>query len=116
METIKLPGHSKPLDLSDIVYLRGENNYTWFHLRSGKQVIAAQTLLYFATQLPGFVRIHKRFLINPDYVANAHRTGYYTAVVTMTDQLELPIARRSISAVLALLRQRFTTPANEVVS
>jgi DNA-binding LytR/AlgR family response regulator len=116
LPAIKLPGYTTPVLLSEIVYISGESNYTWFHLSSGKRLLTTQTLLYFALQLPGFIRIHKRFLINPDHVSNAYRTGYHTAVVVMTNQAELSIARRSIGPVMALLRQRFITPVAEVVS
>jgi DNA-binding LytR/AlgR family response regulator len=116
MTTIKLPGHSTPIQIQDIMHLRGENNYTWFYLASGQRILSSLNLGYYETILIEFVRIHKGIMINPDYVASAERLGADEAWVTMLNLTEFQVAKRRIKASLALLRKRSTATPLMAVS
>jgi two-component system LytT family response regulator len=116
MTTLKLPGHSRPIELSDIIYLKGENNYTWFYLSSGQRTLSSLNLGYYEVILTGFVRIHKRVMVNPAYVASAERIGPAEGMLLMRDNTMLAIAKRRITTTLVLLRQRAVAAPAEVVS
>ncbi|GGD82497.1 hypothetical protein GCM10011514_53220 [Emticicia aquatilis] len=53
-----------------IVYLKADNNYTVFHLASGKKMMSSFTLKHHEHKafLSGFIRPNRSFLINPKYI------------------------------------------------
>jgi DNA-binding LytR/AlgR family response regulator len=59
--------------LQDIIYLKADNNTTDFYLHNGKTVNAYKTLKHFENTLPFyFLRIHKSYLVNINYVSRIH--------------------------------------------
>lgn len=61
----------------------------------------AHTLKWYAARWPGFVRVHKQFLINPDYASQltlAPRLRDHSYVV-MQDNTSLLISRRRLQHV-----------------
>ena len=82
----------------DIAYLEANINYTIFHLCDGKKVISGFTLKRHAAaeNLSQFLRVHKSYLLNPEYVNGIEREGS-KAVVTMQDGTELQVSRRKRS-------------------
>jgi two-component system, LytTR family, response regulator len=53
------------LNPEEILYLKGDRNYTWVYLQDGKKIMSAKTLKDYETQLPDyFFRIHKSHLVN----------------------------------------------------
>ena len=110
-----IPGFAS-VPLSEILYLSGNDSYTWFHLTSGKRLLSSLHLGYYQSQAEGFIRIHKRFLVNPVYVVSFSRTGPESAVVSLTGNQQLPVAKRRITTVLARLRERRILASVPVVS
>lgn len=53
-----------------IVYLKADNNYTIFYLKSGKKIMSSFTLKHHEHKaiLSGFIRPNRSFLINPEYI------------------------------------------------
>lgn len=53
-----------------IIYLKADNNYTIFHLASGKRYMSSFTLKHFErkTFLNDFIRPNRSFLLNPKYI------------------------------------------------
>jgi DNA-binding LytR/AlgR family response regulator len=115
MTTIKLPGHPSPVVVADILYLKGENNYTRFYLSSGQWILASLNLGYYEALLTRFIRIHKQLMVNPQYVVRIERMGYIEGTVTLLDTTTLPVAKRRIRSTLAHLRQRAGDTHAEVV-
>ncbi|GAB2600441.1 LytTR family transcriptional regulator DNA-binding domain-containing protein [Spirosoma areae] len=101
---IKLPGLKLTLPSSDIRYLAGYGNYTWVYLANGRRGLSSQCLSRFALLLPGFIRIHKQYLINPAHMLTLQRTGPYSAVVLMRDRTTFPVSRRRIETVQGVLQ------------
>jgi DNA-binding LytR/AlgR family response regulator len=62
MMPIKLPNPQ------DILFLRGDINYTEFHLVNGKKVVSSTTLLRHQERLDGFLRVSRKHLVNPEYI------------------------------------------------
>ncbi|MCU0470071.1 MAG: LytTR family transcriptional regulator DNA-binding domain-containing protein [Arcicella sp.] len=58
------------LFIDRIIMLKGEGNYTLFHLRDGKAKMYAHCLNTYEEVLrsKGFLRVHKSFMVNPQYV------------------------------------------------
>lgn len=91
--------------LAQILYLTGEINYSRIHLINGEVVLMSHTLKWYEGRWPSFIRIHKQVLINPQHarqVKLAPRLRDNSQLV-MTNQTELPIARRRLSQVMQTL-------------
>lgn len=59
----------KFLDLSEILYLKADNNTTDFYLLNEKKISAFKTLGHFENFLPTkFVRVHHSFIVNADLI------------------------------------------------
>jgi hypothetical protein len=79
-----------------ISYLSGANNYTWVHFRTDSKVLISKPLRYFEERLPGFIRIHKIVLANPQCIKTLlpppkPKQG---GAVQLEDGTSLPISRR----------------------
>jgi DNA-binding LytR/AlgR family response regulator len=68
----------KSICLQEVIMLRGEVNYTTFCLKNGKTIMIAHTLKYFEDMLHqyGFLRVHRAFLVNPDYILKYDSVGH----------------------------------------
>jgi DNA-binding LytR/AlgR family response regulator len=92
---------SQKVFVNNVILLKGDSNYTTIYLKHGKSKIVARTLKFFEPHLQtqGFLRVHRSFLINPDYIEN------YDAqydVLTMANGYEACISRRRKGALKQL--------------
>jgi DNA-binding LytR/AlgR family response regulator len=57
---------------SEILFIRGQGNYSNFFLKDGRKILSCRTLKYFANLLvqDGFIRPSKSALINPSAIAH----------------------------------------------
>lgn len=92
MLAVKLPSPQ------DILFLRGDINYTEFHLVNGKKVVSSTTLLRHQEKLDGFLRVSRKYLVNPEYVKSLEHFGLY-ASLRMTNGNTVKISRRRINYV-----------------
>ena len=61
------------LNISNIMYLKADNNTTDFYMVDGKVISAFKTLKIFEQSLPKtFFRIHKSYIINIDCISRIH--------------------------------------------
>jgi two-component system, LytTR family, response regulator len=81
------------VDVGDIVYLEGRNNYTVFVTSNQKSLTVSKTLKEYEDILSdsGFVRIHKSNIINMQHLKK-YSTKNMEAV--MSDETKLSISRR----------------------
>jgi DNA-binding LytR/AlgR family response regulator len=86
--------------IDSITFLTGEANYTRIHFLRDKDLILCKTLSQCVAQLPGFLRIHKQYAINPRFLTGIVTTGPRTAH-TLVAGNRLPISRRRLREVLA---------------
>ncbi|GAB2555882.1 hypothetical protein GCM10027190_02470 [Spirosoma areae] len=91
--------------LTDILYVAGDSNYSWFYLSKGGRVLTCYPLRHYTALLPDFIRVHKGYLVNPAYVVSLERTGPESAVVSMKNRAVLPVARRRLALVQQVFRQ-----------
>jgi len=56
--------------LSKVILMKGNINYTIFYLEGGKERVVAHSMKFFENHLEnnGFIRVHRAFMINPNYV------------------------------------------------
>lgn len=85
-----------------LIWLRGEDNYTWLYHRNARPQISAYTQKRYASCLAGFIRIRHDGLVNPAYIVRCESTpGGLT--LHLTDGTRTPVARRRVRAVRKLL-------------
>lgn len=87
---------SRKVLVKNVVLLEGNINYTTLHLKSGRKEILSHTLKFYETFLKshGFLRVHRGYLINPEYVKEYCYDEY---IVTMTNGSKAIISRRKKS-------------------
>lgn len=91
--------------ISSILYCEAADNFTKFYFESGTPLLICRTLKYFEDILKEhrFVRIHRSYLINPDYVIRyAKGKG---GSVTMKNNQELEISPNKKEEFLALFER-----------
>ncbi|AKD55242.1 LytR/AlgR family response regulator transcription factor [Spirosoma radiotolerans] len=96
MDTLLLPHFTtkRSVPVASIEYLEAMGNYTTVHLIGNKPMIVAITLKRFSERLPGFLRIHKGTLVNPDHIV-AYKTRFtVTPYVQLSKDRQLAISRR----------------------
>jgi two-component system, LytTR family, response regulator len=81
------------VDISEVLYLQSDNNYTHFFLKNGRPLLVARTLKYFEGLLEehGFFRVHASFLINLNAVSSI-RKGEGGGII-LSNGVQIPIAR-----------------------
>ncbi len=91
-------------EVSDIIRLESQDNYTKFYIKDHKPVLIAKTLKEYEDLLAeqGFERIHQSHLINLAYLKSyIKRDGGYAV---MADNSHLPISQRKKERLQELLR------------
>jgi DNA-binding LytR/AlgR family response regulator len=84
---------SQKVFIKNVVLLKGDSNYTTFHFKFGKEKLVARTIKFFESHLEaqGFLRVHRRYLINPLYI---QKYDEQNEVLMMANGLEATISRR----------------------
>lgn len=85
-------------EISDVVYIHSDGNYSEFHFESEKaKIVSSKTLKEYQNilQQEGFFRIHQSYLINLTHVKEYRRS--YNEVV-MSNGAALPVARQKRAA------------------
>lgn len=81
------------LEISDILYCQSQNNYTLLFTTDKRKLVLSKTLKEFEKLLDKyfFIRIHKSFLINPNYMKKYYRNdgGY----LVMQDGKSIPVSK-----------------------
>ena len=86
----------KKIRVSDILFCEGDINYTIIHLESGKKITSARELKLFENALSGFVRIHRKYLVNPYFV---YSQDVENLTVTLQKNIVLKVSRRRKSLI-----------------
>ncbi|WP_460912084.1 LytTR family transcriptional regulator DNA-binding domain-containing protein [Spirosoma areae] len=86
--------------MSQIEYLAGIGNYSLIHIAGERPILVSRTLRIMAEELPGFIRIHKRTLVNPRHIVDYQRKA---GTIRLPNDRSLLISRRRESFVYALL-------------
>ena len=84
------------LTLDEIVYLRGEVNYTRFFLESGEKIMVSKTLRDYEKILTdfGYFRVHQSYLINLRHVVEYRRGEGGTVVLSNGNEVDVSRRRK----------------------
>ena len=79
--------------IDDIVRLQSDDNYTIFHKKDGKKIVASRTIKSFEEMFTpfNFFRVHRSHLINLNYVKKFVKGSSY---IIMDDNLKIEVSRR----------------------
>jgi two-component system, LytTR family, response regulator len=93
------------IETSAIIKVQAENVYAVFYLANGKKMIVSRTLKDVERMLGhrNFMRVHKSFIINLDYIK--HYTKGEGGTVTLSDGSEVEVSRRSKHDFLARINK-----------
>ena len=97
-EMITFRQHNSEISLAcgDITYIEGARDYQYIHVAKGDAIRLRESMDMLMERLEpfGFIRIHKGYIVNFKYIGRIDATS-----VTLTDGVELPLARRSVESV-----------------
>lgn len=81
------------ININEIIYCESESNYTVFHLKDNKKIIASRTLKEYESLLErhNFLRVHKSYLINKEKIFKLNKGRNYN--IDMGNGAQIPIAR-----------------------
>ena len=79
-------------DINNIVYLKADSNYTYFHFNCGNKTITSYTLKHWQALLSNtlFIRIHKSYLINKSMIKSINRKNH---TISLSNGDDIPISR-----------------------
>jgi two-component system LytT family response regulator len=91
------------IEIADVAYMKGDGNYTNIYLASGRSILSSRTLLLFE-EIPGLVRIHKKYLLNIAYIKYLQVINQKVAFVVMKSGAKFDVSRRRIKFVKEQIR------------
>lgn len=82
------------IDVDEIVFLTGLDNYTRFHMKNKKEIMIPKTLKEYEEMLEksGFMRIHKSYIANLNQIKHFRNENY--AEIEMSTGEWIPVSRR----------------------
>ncbi len=114
---MRVAGKRNMIKLNDILYLRSAKNYTIFKLKDGREIISSKTLKIFEEELQGivnFVRPHRSYIINLDYVDNLNFNCRGGEVIIHDHKIF--VSRRKAAGVRRKYRRFLSTSGQNVSS
>ena len=95
--------YRKEIPIHCLKYVEGSSNYSILHLLNSKPVIISRNLSKLEGELSYFLRIHKKYLVNPQFISSHRLLSPYTMVLLFTTGEILTVAKRRIAHVRAAL-------------
>ena len=90
------------IETNEILYCQSQNNYTLLYLANKRKLVLSKTLKEFEKLLEKyfFIRVHKSFLINPNYMKKYYRNdgGY----LVMQDEKTIPVSKNKKELITSL--------------
>lgn len=80
--------------VSTIVRIEANGSYSWLYTRNGQRYLISRPINLLTRQLPDFWRIHKSFMVNPDYVVGPVSTVLLTGRLQLSTGDSVLVARR----------------------
>ena len=92
----------KKILVNNVVLLKGDVNYTTFHLQYGEIKVVPRSIKFFETFLEthGFLRVHRSYMINPNHVKAYNQDQEF---LTMTNGHEATISRRRKHTLIGMI-------------
>lgn len=85
---------------SEIMFLSADINYSEIYLINGKKMLSSTTLLKHEENFDSFIRVSKKYLVNPDYVSGYELQGKFMEI-KMRNGDHMTVSRRRVKTVLS---------------
>ncbi len=85
---------------SEIMFLSGDINYSEIYMTNGEKMLSSTTLLRHEEKFDNFIRVSKKYLVNPDYVSGYELQGKFMQI-TMRNGDHMKVSRRRVKTVLS---------------
>lgn len=102
---VRATKHLYFVNAAEIEWVDGASNYVRLHI-GGRSHLVRDTLTAIETKLPPerFVRVHRRAIVNLDYVATLKPSGHGDYRITLKDGTRIPLSRTYNEALRVLRR------------
>ena len=90
------------IDISDIIYCKSDNAYTWFFLTTGEEIIVSKGIKEYVSLLEeyGFFRPHQSYLVNLNYVKKIDKGD--GGFIVLKNGKEIPVSLRQKKKIISL--------------
>lgn len=94
-------GIHKRIDVSDVIMIKAESNYSYIILENNKSIFTSRTIKHWAAEFKNdkLLRVHKSFLINIDKIIEVNRKANK---ITLADNNLVSYSREMKKIVLNL--------------
>jgi len=97
-------GRTITIGAEHITLLEGDGNYTYVYTSSGRKYLICKTLKWLACKLDSnFIRVHKSFLVNSDYVIGCAQDG---RALKLRCGNEAVVSRRKTKEIISIFGER----------
>ncbi|MVM33837.1 LytTR family transcriptional regulator [Spirosoma sp. HMF4905] len=106
-------------DVSQILYLIGDINYSTVYLLDGQAIVTSRTLKWYSERWPQLLRVHKGSLVNPEQIHSCIVVSSEVSHLIMRDGARLLIGRRRIKTVtyqLGITLPKFSASSTYVIN
>lgn len=102
--SVHFMGRTITIGAEHITLLEGEGNYTYVYTSTGRKYLICKTLKWLACKLDSnFIRVHKSFLVNSDYVIGCAEDG---RALKMRCGNEAVVSRRKTKEIIGIFGER----------
>lgn len=93
----------REIPIQTIKYVEGHESYSMLYLTDSKPILASYNVSKMAGQLPSFVRIYRKYLVNPQFIAPNQLLSVKQLMLSLTTGEVLPISRRRVTELASFL-------------
>lgn len=102
--SVHFMGRTITIRAEQITFLEGDGNYTYVYTCTGRKYLICKTLKWLACKLDSnFVRVHKSFLVNANYVIGCAEDG---RALKMRCGNEAAVSRRKTKEIIGIFGER----------
>ncbi|GGH29634.1 LytR/AlgR family response regulator transcription factor [Dyadobacter endophyticus] len=102
--SVHFMGRTITIGAEHITLLEGDGNYTYVYTSSGRKYLICKTLKWLACKLDSnFIRVHKSFLVNSDYVIGCAQDG---RALKLRCGNEAVVSRRKTKEIISIFGER----------
>lgn len=99
---VQLQNKTLFLEITDIVYLEADSNYTTIFMKDGQSYLTSKTVKHFQEKLSNhnFFRPHQSFLINANYIEEYDKSE---SIIILTNRKTIPVSKNKKDGLLDIL-------------
>ncbi|NNL92212.1 MAG: LytTR family transcriptional regulator, partial [Saprospiraceae bacterium] len=99
---VQLQSKTLFLEITEIVYLEADSNYTTIYLLDGQKHLTSKTIKYFEEKLShhNFFRPHQSYLINAEFIKEYDKSD---SKIILSNKKSIPVSKNKKDGLLAVL-------------